>query len=224
VDLQGKPLPGVLVDAWTWCPGNETRTDESGRFKLAGLEPRRKIEVQFSLAGFSPLHITQQPVGTVKVPVALSDKTYFEGVVTSAGGKPVAGQFVRAVTGQKDADGVSIGFLQHETTTDAAGHYKLYVHPDTYEFQILTKDGEVCRVWEQSVADYEGKVVNSTLRQGLTFSAHLVDSVTGGPVSGVRLFEAFRKPDLEGISDAMGKIEVGGMLPGPIHFEVDAEA
>src|SRR5262249_30032427 len=34
VDASDNPLQGVEVDAWTWYPGNETRTDASGSFRL----------------------------------------------------------------------------------------------------------------------------------------------------------------------------------------------
>src|SRR5579871_4256446 len=32
VDAHGKPLADVLVDAWTWYPGDETRTNADGVF------------------------------------------------------------------------------------------------------------------------------------------------------------------------------------------------
>ena len=36
---EGQPIENALVDAWSWFPGNETRTDKDGRFELKGIMP-----------------------------------------------------------------------------------------------------------------------------------------------------------------------------------------
>ncbi len=46
LDSEGEPLPDVLVDAWSWYPGNETRTDKQGRFRLKMGDASNNIEVQ----------------------------------------------------------------------------------------------------------------------------------------------------------------------------------
>jgi len=33
VDTRGKPIEGVEIDAWTWYPGHETKTDREGKFE-----------------------------------------------------------------------------------------------------------------------------------------------------------------------------------------------
>ena len=106
VDEAGKGLPGVLVDAWTWFPGNETTTDADGAFRLTGLEPQRQIEVRFSKEGFTPRLIAKQPLGGLEQPLALTTHTYFEGAVIDPDGQPAVGALVRANQGPKDADGI----------------------------------------------------------------------------------------------------------------------
>ena len=44
VNTAGEPIEGVEVDAWTWHPGNETRTDSRGWFRLLNLGKDEKIE------------------------------------------------------------------------------------------------------------------------------------------------------------------------------------
>src|ERR1035441_6549989 len=53
VDTQGKPLEGVEVDAWTWYPGNETRTDARGWFRLKNFDKNGKVEVVFRKQGYT---------------------------------------------------------------------------------------------------------------------------------------------------------------------------
>src|SRR5262249_25660268 len=52
VDADGKPVPDALVDAWDWCPGNETHTAADGTFKLEKLDLGRDVEVRFIKEGF----------------------------------------------------------------------------------------------------------------------------------------------------------------------------
>lgn len=222
VDEKGKPLEGVLVDAWTWCPGDETKTDAEGRFRLSKLGRDGMIEIRFSLPGYSPRHITQQPVGKVVEPIILSNKTYFEGTITDHSGKPLPGQLVRACTGSKQGKGVLISHVWEETTTDEKGRYRLYVFPDAYEFQVRSSSGEVARVSGQVIGMDEDKRVDIALKPGLTFSARLVDSITGELVKGVRLHH-WEQPGIEGTSEADGMIRITGMFPGEMQFNVDAE-
>lgn len=222
VDADGKPLQNVLVDAWTWCGGNEARTDAEGRFVLKEPGVDRKIEVQFSLPGHSPVHITQQPIGSLQEPVVLTDKTYFEGTVTDSRGAPLAGQLVRATCREKQGDGVLISTVWQETKTDQQGHYRLYVFPDTYEFQIRSAAGETARVSAQTIAADESSGLDLRLSPGLTFRAKLTDSQTGKPVAGVRLGN-WQHKDIRGMSDEKGEITIKGMLPGDFEFGVDAE-
>ena len=84
----GKPIEGVEVDAWTWYPGNETKTDARGSFRIRGLDKDRKVEVIFRKPGYTPQLFLTQPTGQPGWVVVLGNKTYFEGRVTDPEGKP----------------------------------------------------------------------------------------------------------------------------------------
>jgi len=88
VDEAGKPLADVEVDVWDWYPGNETRTDKEGMFRLKGLDRDSKVQVRFRKAGYSPVMFMQQPTGVSGWVVAMDRKTYFQGVVRGPDGKP----------------------------------------------------------------------------------------------------------------------------------------
>lgn len=221
VDVQGRPLKDVLVDVWTWISGNETRTDAEGRFVLKEPAIHRKIEVQFSLPGHSPVLIVQQPVGALQKPVVLTDKTYFEGAVKDSKGAPLAGQLVQATCSEKQMNSSSLSAVWQETKTDKDGRYRLYVFPDVYEFQIRSASGEIARVSEQTIGADENKTLDIQLTPGLTFRAQLTDSQTGRPVAGVRMLRLQHR-DTEEISDENGHITITGMLPGISRFGLDA--
>ncbi len=224
VDESGQPLEGVSVHAWTWCPGNETKTDKEGNFRLSGLEPDRRIEVRFSKEGFSPVHVTQQEVGELLQPVVLNNKTFFEGVVADAKGQPMSNVAVEALTGPKDGDGVVITDVSYRTTTDQKGHYRLYVHPDIYRLQArLVLSGLVSTPMGQFIRDKQSIVRNIILARGLAFRAKLIDSTTGQPVQGVRLYNE-RDPALAAVSDEKGEVTVPGMVAGNFEVEVSADS
>lgn len=221
-DAAGHPLAGVSVHAWTWCPGNQTTTGPDGAFRLTGLEPGRRIEVRFSKDGFSPVHITQQEVGELLQPVALNDKTFFFGTVEDKAGKPLANVTVQALTMPKQADGVLIRELSYQTTTDALGHYRLYVHPDFYRIEArLGLSNLVADAPYRFIRDQQ-TLLDLVLARGLTFRARIVDSSTGRPISGVRLFNE-RDPKLAAVSGDSGEVNVPGMVAGNFEVEVSAE-
>src|SRR5436190_18153626 len=132
----GKPIEGALIDAWTWNPGNETRSDKDGHFHLKKLDKRRKIELRISADNYSPWYNPQQESGVADLNITLNNKTYFEGTVASPDGKPVADALVRAASSQKQADGVIIGEVWSETKTDNLGNYRMYVAPDKYDIVV----------------------------------------------------------------------------------------
>jgi protocatechuate 3,4-dioxygenase beta subunit len=222
VDEAGAPLAGVLVDAWSWDPIYATKTDVEGRFRLQRLAlGSRKIEVKFSLAGFSPHHITRQPVGVLLERVVLSKRPYFEGTVRDTKGAPLPGQLIRVWTSPKKADGVSMPRLWEETHSDQHGHYLLRVFPTTYEFQVRSAAGETERVIER-IARNETRKLDLNLAPGLTLRARVIETGTRRPVAGLRLFNE-DQPGIEGTSDAEGNLVIGGLFPGDFRFDVDGE-
>src|SRR5262249_52605264 len=60
------------------------------------------------------------------------------------------------------------------------------------------------------------------LEPGLTFRATLVDSLSGGPIAGVRLRAVGNNPGIEGRSEPDGTLAIRGMMPGRIEFQVEA--
>lgn len=223
VDESGAPLEGVKVDAWTWYPRNETLTDQNGEFKLEKPSRGGQIEVRFSKDGFSPVHITTQEVGALAAPLVLNSKTFFEGIITEANGLPVPDAKVIARCGPKHAAGVVITSLAYEATSARDGRYRMFAPPDTYDFQVRTRGNLVARLPNTILSQDQGKILNITVSEGLTFLAHLTDSVTGQPVKGVRLSNEFEK-EVEAVSDELGVIKIPGMLAGSCEFEVDAAA
>jgi beta-lactamase regulating signal transducer with metallopeptidase domain/thiol-disulfide isomerase/thioredoxin len=220
VDAQGKPLAGVLVDAWTWFTGDETKTDANGVFRLTPHDDDRQyIEVRFSKPGYSPHYNVQQPRGQQGVIVSLGNKTYLEGTLRSPDGKPVPNMTIKAEQGEKQADGALIGGVTTTTTTDSNGRYRMYVFPDIYEMQVSVPGTGVARVGGVAVDPDQARQLDIDLKPGVRFEAQVVDSTTGKPVENVVLFN-WRDKTVRGISDARGKITIDGMLPGKYEFNV----
>ena len=220
VDVDGQPIEGVLVDAWTWYPGNETRTDKQGRFRLKGLERRNFIEVQLSHSNYSPRLYLRQRAGERDWVVTMNDTTLFEGYVRGPDGKPVAEALVRANRGPKRAEGVVIGDIWTEVRTGADGHYLLRVEEDNYDIQVRVPKVGVARL-KKSIAENQAKELDISLTPGFSFRANIVDSVTGKPVEGVRLWN-WQHRDVEGRSNATGILVVDDMFPGLFSFQVEA--
>jgi protocatechuate 3,4-dioxygenase beta subunit len=222
VDENDNPIEDVLVDAWTWYPGNETYTDANGYFYLGGFKDQKTIEVRFSKENYSPRLIVRQPLGVRDAVVVLGDKTYFEGQVRTADGQPVPGAIIRADQGAKDAEGVTLGSVWTETHSDEQGNYRLYVQDDKYDIQVEADSIGVARMQDVIIGEGEAKQLDIVLESGVTFLAEVMDSQTGEPVEGLRLFH-WQHPGVEGISDANGLVEIAGMPPGRFEFQVEAD-
>jgi beta-lactamase regulating signal transducer with metallopeptidase domain len=221
VDVSGNPIEGVEVDAWTWYPGNETRTDSRGEFRLRKLDKTRKVEVVFRKTGYTPQLFLTQSTGKPGWVVVLGSKTYFEGIVTGPDGKAVANAQIRANQGPKRADGVRITGIWTETRADADGHYRLYAQADTYDIQVRVPSIGTARLRDTSVGTDEAKRLDISLSPGVKFRAKVVDSLTGKPVAGVRLWH-WQHKGIEGRSESDGMVTIADMLPGPFSFSVEA--
>jgi hypothetical protein len=221
VDAEGKPLEGVDVDAWTWYPGHETRTNSLGEFRLGKLNKDRKVEVVFRKPGYSPQLFVTQPTGAQGWVVALGNKTYFEGKVTGPEGKAVAGALIRANQGPKRADGVIITEIWTEAKSDIEGRYRMYAQADVYDIQVRVPSVGVARLKDTALGSDEGKQLDIALQRGVKFRAKTIDSLTGNPVVGVRLWH-WQHKGIEGSSDKDGIVTIADMLPGPFGFSVAA--
>ncbi|HDY90466.1 MAG TPA: hypothetical protein ENH82_20400 [bacterium] len=228
-DEEGKPLEGVLVDAWIWSPGHEAYTNKDGRFKITGLRKHMPVEIRFTKEGYSPRFILNQNVGVDNVIVRLGIKTYFEGKVFDSHGYPVPNALVRADQGAKNSRLNHISFIWTETRTNKDGSYILHVEPDTYDIQVKAHDIGVARIREKPIAKDQAKILNFKLKPGVTFKAKFVNSRTEKSVEGVKLYSYISKvwklksEKIEAVSDKNGFIEIRGMMPGPYEFGVEAE-
>jgi hypothetical protein len=222
VDNTGQPIEGVDVHVWDWSPENQTTTGKDGIFRLKDLGRDSRVQVRFQKSGYSPEMFVWQPTGKKGWVVALDNKTYFEGIVLGPEGKPAAGASIRADQGPKFAQGVGITHIWTETEADASGHYLLYVQPDQYEFQAKAAGVGVARLPKKAIGHGQASVRNIQLEQGVIFRATTVDSVSGQPVKGVRLWNWEHK-DVEGHSDDKGEVTITELLPGKFEFDIEAD-
>jgi protocatechuate 3,4-dioxygenase beta subunit len=221
VDASGKPIGGAEVDAWTWYPGHEAKTNARGQFRIRGLDKDRKVEVVVRKAGYTPQLFLMQPTGQPGWVIVLGNKTYFEGQVTGPDGKPVPGARIRANCGPKRADGVMITEIWTEATTEDDGRYRMYAQADVYDIQVRVPGVGAARLARTALGADEAKRLDISLERAVTFRANVVDSLTNDPVPGVRLWH-WQHPGVEGRSKEDGIITIPDMLPGPFRFQVEA--
>jgi len=221
VDVEGKPIEGAEVDAWTWYWGHEAKTDAKGFFRIGKLAKGRKVEVVVRKPGYNPQLFLTQPTGEPGWVVVLGKRTYFEGRVTGPDGKPVAGARLRANNGPKRADGVTISEIWTEATTGDDGRYRMYAQADVYDIQVRVPGVGVARLPDTSLGADEAKRLDVRLDRGVTFRAKMVDSLTRDPVPGVRLWH-WQHPGIEGRSGKDGVVAIPDMISGRFDFKVDA--
>jgi len=222
VDAAGDPIEGVEVDAWTWYPGNETRTDSRGWFRLLNLGKDEKVEILFRKPGYTPRLFLAQPTGTKDWVIVLGDKTYFEGKVTGPDGRPVLDALIRANRGPKSPQpGYMITDIWTETKSRTGGLYRLYAEADVYEIQVAVPGVGVARLPNQVLATDDAKRLDIRLKGGVTFRGKVVDSLTHQPISGVRLWH-WQHREVEGKSGKNGTVTIADMMPGRFAFQVDA--
>jgi protocatechuate 3,4-dioxygenase beta subunit len=224
VDENGKPLAGVKVHVWDWVdsPENYTFSGPDGVFRLKDCDPKKQIQVRFKKDGYSPVMIVRQEVGVKGFVVAMDRATYFEGVVRGPDGKPAAGATVRADQGPKMLDGGVYTEVWTETTADAQGKYCLYVQPDEYAFHVKAAGVGVARLPKAGIANGQARAFDIRLQPGITFRARVIDSVSGKPVAGLRLFD-WQQKALDARSNANGEVTLTELLPGEFTFNVESE-
>lgn len=222
VDSDGQPVADATIDVWSWYPGDETKTDQQGRFRLMISDPdvrNSKVELRIMKEGYSPYYNHLQSIGKPNQTFVLGKKTYIEGIVTNIDGQPAANVEIRGEQSPKQADGVMIGFVVTQTKTDANGFYRLYLAPDTYKLLVRGDNGQVARLENISVVQEQSKQQNIQLQQGLKFEAKVLDSETKEPYEGLVLWH-FMHPGVIGKSDAQGNLVIEGMFPGEFEFNV----
>ena len=93
-----------------------------------------------------------------------------------------------------------------EATTDDDGRYRMYAQADVYDIQVRVPGVGVARLPDTSLGADEAKRLDIRLEPGVTFRAKVVDSLTGEPVPGVRLWH-WQHPGIEGRSDDDGVVD-----------------
>ncbi len=172
VDAHGKPLADVLVDAWTWYPGDETHTNADGVFRLKpGSPDMQHVEIRFSKPGYSPQYFVQQRRGVKNFVVTLDDKTYLEGTVRGKDGKPAAGATVKGVQAPFNANGYVYSGVETSTTSDAEGHYRLLLYPSTYEVLVSLAGAGSTRLTSILLSTGEAKHLDIELKPSVRFQA-----------------------------------------------------
>jgi protocatechuate 3,4-dioxygenase beta subunit len=220
VDSAGKPLSGCLVDAWTWYPGDETHTDENGAFRLRPInnDPQH-LEVRVSKPGYSPYYNPQLLRGQKDLVITLGNKTYVEGTVRDGRGTPVPAATIVGQQGPKQGDGVLVTEVRTSTTSDARGHYRLYLFPDNYEILVAVPGAGTRRLTGVTLAPDQSRQIELDLQPGVRFQAKVVDVNTAKPVEKFVLY-SWRDKRILGVSDAQGKLVIDEMLPGKVEFNV----
>ena len=205
----------------TYYP-HKTTTDNAGRFHLKGLDKQRRNQLRISKEGFSPWYELNQSAGIGDLKVALNNKTYFEGTVTSPDGKPVPNALVRADSGPKVTDDqLHLPHVWTETTSDAEGHYKLFVAPDSYMLQVRVPDSGIARARAIVNAD-QALAQDIHLEPGIRFLVNCVDGDTGAAVAGAVL-NVYRQKGMRATTDANGQAVFEHMPADRFEFEVTAK-
>lgn len=227
VDREGRPIEGASVDAYSWFPGHETTTDAEGRFRLRaftgpGFDPKEGAQVRITKEGYGPKTFDAVKGGTADLRVLLDDSTYFEGTVKAPDGTPAPNITVRA-SNPMLSSGREIGRLWTETRTDAEGRYRLHVEPATFDITVRQPGVGVARNMGVSIRGGQAIALDIPLEKGVDFRAKVVDSITGAPVEGLRLFRWLRvnEADIEGRSDPDGIVHIQDLPPGPLEFQVE---
>ena len=221
VDADGKPVSGVVVDVWTWHPGNETLTDAEGRFSLSGFEDREMVEVQFTKPGYGPALFAARQTGLTDWTVTLTNDTYIEGRVLGPDGISVPRARIRAARGPFENPQVVVGEVWTETGADADGRYRMYLEPDKYDIHVRVPSVGLAGLPNTVVARGDQRQLDIQLRLGPTFRAQVLDSQTNEPVTGIRLSN-WQQPGIEGVSADDGLLTIENMTPGEFEFQVSA--
>lgn len=219
VDGKGTPIAEATVDVWTSYPGNETKTDAKGRFRLKAGDGDNRVEVRVSKPGYSPYYQPQHQTGSAEFTFILESGTYIEGQILDLGGKPVPNATVNGKHGPHRGDGVLIGDVTTVTKSDTSGKYRMYVCPETYDVQVSVPGVGVARIEGVLAAKNKPKTLDIQLNKGVRFEAIVLDHANNKPVENFVLW-SWQQQGVVGKSDTEGRIVIEGMLPGESEFNV----
>ncbi|MEJ7595849.1 MAG: carboxypeptidase-like regulatory domain-containing protein [Planctomycetaceae bacterium] len=149
----------------------------------------------------------------------MNNKTHLEGQVTDEAGNPVP--HAEVIAGHPYIWSGEYPSFNRETTTltDDRGRYRLYLWPEVYSVSVFTRSAGVARVQNVKVQKNQGQTLDLSLQPGVVFKAKIADAETKAPIAGLTLYHRTR-PELRGISNAEGVIEIPGALPGNEEFQI----
>jgi hypothetical protein len=220
-DEAGQPIEGAVASSGYRLNPNQAKTDKSGHFHLVKLDATRNVELRISKDGFSPWFQFSQPTGVADLKVTLSDKTYVQGTVYSPDGKAVPNALVRADCGPKRDNHYTNPHVWLETRSDADGHYKLFVWPDSYLLRTRVPDTGVADL-RTDIAPGQSVAQDIHLESGIRFVVNCIDTDTGAPVPAVKLNDSWQK-GMHATSDAAGQAVFEHMPVDKFQFDVDSK-
>jgi hypothetical protein len=210
LDPGGRPLGGVLVEESYWVANHTvTTTDENGHFRLTKLRRGLNYGLRLRKEGYETQYYFR-PTGESGWVVVLGNGTSFEGRVLAPDGAPVPDALVRAIGNEKT---MSEGETVTEAKTGPDGRYHFYVVPGQYDISVRVAGVGVARLPMEAIAPDRRRTLDLRLAAGTELVARAVDSKTGQPVAGVRLWHR-QRPGIDGTSGADGLIRIHDAPPG----------
>ena len=161
-----------------------------------------------------------QPVGTSGWVVALSNKTWVEGVVTLDGRAVIAR--VRADQGPKVLDGGIASSLFTETFSDAEGRFKLLVQPDRYSFHVVAHGLGVARPEPLNVEFGKHPKLDVVRAPGASLELKAIDSETNQPVPNLKVFR-WEDKSFDFRTNEQGMLTISDLIPGEFEVEVEGD-
>lgn len=224
VTRHGVPVPGARVSAFSAGTGRQGsgRTDESGAFRVAGLEPGR-VTVSAFAENFSSQ--TSQIVdlkADLSIDLVIPTAKLVGTVVDSASDLPLEStvELQRALP----APGGSGGQMRTSVTTDSSGHFA-FDDLESVDYRITARRSGYESALQTVTAKEFGEEIRLELKRGSGLSVEAKDAQMGFGLRSV--FVRVQRGEVEAFAglvslDGEGQGEVPGIPPGS--YVVTAQA
>jgi hypothetical protein len=177
VDLEGRPLAARVVLHYADGRHLEGQGDEEGRFRFPAVEPG-DISVEALHPGHRTLRRDAAPRGA-EIVLELARGSGLRGRVVDLSGRPVSGAFVEARG--------SAGYVELRRT-DEDGRYEI-PRPASgmLSFTVASPGHDLLETSRVPVRVEDEQLEDWVLREGIAFTARVVDAVSGEPIAGARI-------------------------------------